>query len=47
MPDNLRNAHNQNDETLERIYIGRRFKNNTERLENLFNLYVKKLKIND
>ena len=25
MPDNLRHAHNQNDDVLERIYIGRRF----------------------
>jgi hypothetical protein len=41
MPDNLRRAHEQNDETLERIYIGRRFKNDTERLEKLFDLYVK------
>lgn len=41
MPDNLRRAHEQNDETIERIYIGRRFKNDTERLEKLFDLYVK------
>lgn len=41
MPDNLRRAHERNDETLERIYIGRRFKNDTERLEKLFDLYVK------
>jgi hypothetical protein len=40
MPDNLRRAHEINDETLERIYIGRRFKNDTERLEKLFELYV-------
>lgn len=40
MPANLREAHNQNDETLERIYIGRRFKNDTERLEKLFELYT-------
>lgn len=39
MPDNLRRAHEQNDETLERIYIGRQFKNDTERLEKLFELY--------
>ena len=26
MPDNVRAAHERNDETLERIYIGRRFK---------------------
>ena len=41
MPDNLRRAHEQNDETLERIYIGRRFRNDTERLEKLFELYTK------
>jgi hypothetical protein len=41
MPTNLREAHERNDETLERIYIGRRFKNDTERLEKLFELYTK------
>ena len=41
MPDNLRKAHERNDEVLERIYIGRRFKNDTERLEKLFELYTK------
>jgi hypothetical protein len=41
MPDNLRRAHEHNDEVLERIYIGRRFKNDTERLEKLFDLYTK------
>lgn len=41
MPENLRHAHDRNDEVLERIYIGRRFKNDTERLEKLFGLYVK------
>ena len=41
MPENLRAAHDHNDETLERIYIGRRFKNDTERLEKLFELYTK------
>ena len=41
MPDNLRAAHDRNDETLERIYIGRLFKNDTERLEKLFELYTK------
>lgn len=41
MPDNLRHAHDRNDEVLERIYIGRRFKNDTERLEKLFELYTK------
>jgi hypothetical protein len=41
MPPNLREAHERNDEVLERIYIGRRFKNDTERLEKLFELYTK------
>lgn len=41
MPDNLRHAHDRNDEVLERIYIGRRFRNDTERLEKLFDLYTK------
>ena len=41
MPDNLSHAHERNDEVLERIYIGRRFKNDTERLEKLFDLYTK------
>lgn len=41
MPENLRHAHERNDEVLERIYIGRRFKNDTERLEKLFDLYTK------
>jgi hypothetical protein len=41
MPANLRAAHEANDETLERIYIGRRFKNDTERLEKLFEMYTK------
>ncbi|HVT34078.1 MAG TPA: DNA methyltransferase [Nevskiaceae bacterium] len=40
MPADLRRAHARNDETLERIYIGRTFKNDTERLEKLFELYV-------
>jgi len=41
MPDNLRHAHERNDEVLERIYIGRKFRNDTERLEKLFDLYTK------
>ncbi len=41
MPDDLRGAHEKNDETLERIYIGRRFRNDTERLEKLFEMYTK------
>ena len=40
MPENLHVAHDRNDEILERIYIGRRFKNDTERLERLFELYM-------
>lgn len=44
MPANLRAAHDRNDEVLERIYIGRRFKNDTERLEKLFDLYAKILR---
>lgn len=50
MPEDLRAAHERNDEVLERIYIGRRFRNDTERLEKLFELYTKmtsgKLKAN-
>lgn len=41
MPADLRAAHERNDEVLERIYIGRRFKNDTERLEKLFDLYTR------
>ena len=41
IPVNLREAHERNDGVLERIYIGRRFKNDTERLEKLFELYTK------
>lgn len=41
MPVDLRRAHEANDEVLERIYIGRRFRNDTERLEKLFELYTK------
>ena len=40
MPDDLKEAHRRNDEVLERIYIGRLFKNDTERLEKLFDLYT-------
>ena len=40
IPAKLRAAHDRNDETLERIYLGRRFKNDTERLEKLFALYT-------
>jgi hypothetical protein len=41
MPTNLREAHERNDEVLERIYIGRIFRNDTERLEKLFDMYPK------
>ncbi len=44
MPSDLLAAHERNDETLERIYIGRRFKNDTERLEKLFALYTEMTK---
>jgi len=44
MPTDLRAAHDRNDEVLERIYIGRRFKNDTERLEKLFELYTLKIR---
>ena len=36
----VRAAHEANDELLENIYIGRRFRNDTERLEKLFEMYV-------
>lgn len=39
MPQDLREAHEENDEILERAYIGRRFRNDTERIENLFTQY--------
>jgi hypothetical protein len=41
MPADVRAAHDRNDEVLERIYVGRRFRNDTERLEKLFELYTK------
>lgn len=41
MPEDLRRAHDRNDETIERIYIGRRFKTDTERLERLFEMYTR------
>ena len=43
MPDDLHRAHELNEDVLERIYIGRRFRNDTERLERLFELYTKML----
>jgi hypothetical protein len=41
MPADLHRVHERNDEVLERIYIGRRFRNDTERLEKLFELYTR------
>jgi hypothetical protein len=43
MPENLGAAHDANDEVLERIYIGRRFRNDTDRLEKLFEMYTRLL----
>ncbi|MFA6236236.1 MAG: DNA methyltransferase [Bacteriovorax sp.] len=47
MPEDLRRAHERNDEVLERIYIGRRFKNDSERLEKLFELYTKMVSLSE
>jgi hypothetical protein len=44
MPEDLREVHRANDELLESMYIGRPFKNDTERLEHLFKLYAAKVK---
>lgn len=41
MLDNLRHAHERNGKVRERIVIGRRFRNDTERLEKRFELYTK------
>ena len=41
MPEDLREAHRQNDEVVERIYFGRLMKNDTDRLESLFAMYRK------
>lgn len=43
MPDELREVHRQNDELLETMYIGRPFRNDTERLERLFKLYAARI----
>ncbi len=40
MPEDLKAAHDMNDEIVERIYIGRRFKNDSERLQKLFSMYA-------
>jgi hypothetical protein len=42
MPPDLRSAHAANDELVETMYIGRSFRNDTERLETLFKLYAAK-----
>jgi hypothetical protein len=44
MPANLLQSHKNLDEALETIYIGRSFKNDTERLEHLFKLYSTMIK---
>lgn len=44
MPDDLRAAHKANDDLLETMYIGRPFRNDTERLEHLFKLYAARIK---
>jgi hypothetical protein len=44
MPANLLKAHRDLDDTLERFFIGRSFKNDTERLEHLFKLYAAMIK---
>ena len=43
MPDDLREVHRQNDALLETMYIGRPFRNDTERLEKLFKLYAARI----
>ena len=40
MPDDLRQAHDELDGVVEGIYRGRRFRDDAERLEHLFRLYV-------
>ena len=40
-PDELLRSHETNDEIVERIFFGRKMKNDTDRLENLFQLYRK------
>ena len=43
IPDDLRDVHRENDDLLESMYIGRSFKNDTERLEKLFKLYAARI----
>lgn len=47
IPVDLQEAHDRNDEVLERIYIGRQFRNDTERLEKLFELYTRATTANE
>lgn len=47
MPDDLRAVHRENDDLLESMYIGRPFRNDTERLEKLFKLYAARMKALD
>jgi hypothetical protein len=44
MPEDLRQAHKENDDLLESMYIGRPFRNDTERLEHLFKLYAARVR---
>lgn len=44
MPEDLRAVHRENDDLLESMYIGRPFRNDAERLEKLFKLYVARMK---
>lgn len=46
MPENLRAAHDWNDEVVERIYVGRRFRNDSDRLEHLLKMYTEMVSTN-
>lgn len=41
MPEDLRAVHDELDEEFESMYVGRRFKDDAERLEHMFRLYAK------
>ena len=45
MPEELREVHERNDELIERIYIGKRFANDTERIEHLL-VFTPKCRMN-
>lgn len=47
MPDDLKMVHQENDRIIENMYVGRSFKNDTERLEHLFKVYAAKIKITE